>query len=135
MKFITTAAALFALASTATAAFSSCGSSGDSFQLSSVSYTPNPPKVGQNVCITLNGSLAKQVTSGATIRVTATFCKPLSFLGSFSDTPVLILTFIIVLNASKDYYRTRSLRITNTLLSLSSLYNNFRGNQCLRPDH
>ncbi|KAF9094899.1 Phosphatidylglycerol/phosphatidylinositol transfer protein [Mortierella sp. GBA35] len=73
MKFITTAAALIALASSATAAFSSCGSSTDSLKLTSVTYTPNPPKVGQNVCITLNGSLAKEVTAGSSIRVTATF--------------------------------------------------------------
>ncbi|KAF9909516.1 Phosphatidylglycerol/phosphatidylinositol transfer protein [Linnemannia zychae] len=73
MKFIATAAALIALASSATAAFSSCGSSSDSFSLSSVTYTPNPPKVGQNVCITLNGSLSKEVSAGSTIRVTATF--------------------------------------------------------------
>ncbi|KAF8934897.1 Phosphatidylglycerol/phosphatidylinositol transfer protein [Haplosporangium gracile] len=73
MKFIATAAALIALASSATAAFSSCGSSTDSFHLGGISYTPNPPKVGQNLCITLNGSLAKPVTTGSTIRVTATF--------------------------------------------------------------
>ncbi|KAG0375946.1 MAG: hypothetical protein J3R72DRAFT_441458 [Linnemannia gamsii] len=73
MKFIATAVALIALASSATAAFSSCGSASDSFHLSSVTYTPNPPKVGQSVCITLNGSLSKEVTAGATIRVTATF--------------------------------------------------------------
>ncbi|KAG0076898.1 hypothetical protein BGZ90_008027 [Linnemannia elongata] len=64
MKFIATAAALIALASSATAAFSSCGSSTDSFHL---------PKVGQNLCITLNGSLSKPVTTGSQIRVTATF--------------------------------------------------------------
>ncbi|KAF9932606.1 Phosphatidylglycerol/phosphatidylinositol transfer protein [Linnemannia zychae] len=73
MKFIATAAALIALASSASAAFSSCGAATDSFHLSSVSYTPNPPKVGQNVCITLNGSLSKAVTAGSSIRVTATF--------------------------------------------------------------
>ncbi|KAF9542207.1 Phosphatidylglycerol/phosphatidylinositol transfer protein [Mortierella hygrophila] len=73
MKFIATAAALIALASSATAAFSSCGSSSDSFNLGGISYLPNPPKVGQNLCITLNGSLSKPVTAGSTIRVTATF--------------------------------------------------------------
>ncbi|KAF9340697.1 Phosphatidylglycerol/phosphatidylinositol transfer protein, partial [Linnemannia elongata] len=34
---------------------------------------PQPPKVGQNLCITLNGSLSKPVTTGSQIRVTATF--------------------------------------------------------------
>ncbi|KAF9939274.1 hypothetical protein BGZ65_011004 [Modicella reniformis] len=62
-----------ALATTASAAFSSCGSATDDFQLSSVSYTPNPPKVGQNVCITLQGTLSNAVTQGATIRTTATY--------------------------------------------------------------
>ncbi|KAI1314472.1 Phosphatidylglycerol/phosphatidylinositol transfer protein [Mortierella claussenii] len=73
MKFISAAVAVLALASSASAAFSSCGSSKDTFKLSGVSYTPNPPKVGQNVCITVQGSLSKPVTQGASIHVTATF--------------------------------------------------------------
>ncbi|KAG0246001.1 hypothetical protein B0O80DRAFT_446558 [Mortierella sp. GBAus27b] len=73
MKFFAAVAAAIALATSASAAFSSCGASSDDFQLSSVTYTPNPPKVGQSVCITLNGSLNKAVTQGATIRTTATF--------------------------------------------------------------
>ena len=92
MKFITTAAALIALASSATAAFSSCGSSGDSFQLGSISYNPNPPKVGQNLCITLNGSLSKPVTTGSTIRVTATFCKLPHSSALFFPSDYLVLT-------------------------------------------
>ncbi|KAK3826022.1 MAG: hypothetical protein J3Q66DRAFT_113253 [Benniella sp.] len=73
MKFFTAVVAAIALATSASAAFSSCGSSTDDFQLSTVSYTPNPPKVGQSVCITLKGTLSKQVTQGASIRTTATF--------------------------------------------------------------
>ncbi|KAG0310394.1 hypothetical protein BGZ97_012591 [Linnemannia gamsii] len=73
MKFTATAAALIALASSATAAFSSCGSSSDSFSLGSISYTPNPPKVNQSLCITLKGTLKTPVTAGSTIRITATF--------------------------------------------------------------
>ncbi|KAF9113416.1 Phosphatidylglycerol/phosphatidylinositol transfer protein [Mortierella sp. AM989] len=73
MKFFTAVAAAIALASSASAAFTSCGSSSDQFKLSSVSYSPNPPKVGQDVCITLSGSLSTAITQGATLKVTATF--------------------------------------------------------------
>ncbi|KAG0006331.1 Phosphatidylglycerol/phosphatidylinositol transfer protein [Entomortierella chlamydospora] len=73
MKFFASVAAAVALAATASAAFSSCGSSSDSFSLSSVSYTPNPPKVGQDVCITLSGTLSAAVTDGAILAVTGTF--------------------------------------------------------------
>ncbi|KAG0288106.1 Phosphatidylglycerol/phosphatidylinositol transfer protein [Linnemannia gamsii] len=73
MKFTATAAALIALASSATAAFSSCGSASDSFSLGSITYTPNPPKVGKDICITLNGSLKAPVSTGSSLHVTATF--------------------------------------------------------------
>ncbi|KAG0303072.1 Phosphatidylglycerol/phosphatidylinositol transfer protein [Dissophora globulifera] len=73
MKFFTAVIAAVALASSASAAFSSCGSSSDEFHLSSVTYLPNPPKVGKDVCITLNGALTTAVTQGASIHVTATF--------------------------------------------------------------
>ncbi|KAF9172474.1 Phosphatidylglycerol/phosphatidylinositol transfer protein, partial [Mortierella sp. AD010] len=36
-------------------------------------YTPNPPKVGQDVCITLSGTLSAAVTQGATLAITGTF--------------------------------------------------------------
>ncbi|KAF9205320.1 hypothetical protein BGZ49_004181 [Haplosporangium sp. Z 27] len=71
MKFLASAIAAFALAASASAQFTSCGSSSDSFQLSSVSYTPDPPVVGQQVCITLNGALSAPVTQGATLKVSA----------------------------------------------------------------
>ncbi|KAF8937887.1 putative phospholipid transfer protein [Dissophora ornata] len=73
MKFFSAVVAAIALATSASAAFSSCGSSTDDFQLSSVTYTPNPPVVGQSVCITIQGTLSTPVTQGATIHVTATF--------------------------------------------------------------
>ncbi|KAG0371025.1 hypothetical protein BC939DRAFT_437484 [Gamsiella multidivaricata] len=73
MKFFTAAVAALALASSASAAFSSCGSSSDEFHLTGVTYTPSPPKVNQDVCITVKGTLATPVAQGATIRVTATF--------------------------------------------------------------
>ncbi|KAG0017334.1 hypothetical protein BGZ80_008392 [Entomortierella chlamydospora] len=73
MKFFASAVAAIALATTASAGFSSCGSSSDAFTLSSVSYTPNPPKVGQQVCIKLSGTLSTPVTQGATLTVTGTF--------------------------------------------------------------
>ncbi|KAF9436957.1 hypothetical protein BGZ76_002460 [Entomortierella beljakovae] len=73
MKFVSAIATVIALAATTSAAFTSCGSSTDTFTLASVSYTPNPPKVGQDVCITLNGSLSAPVTDGAQLRVTGTF--------------------------------------------------------------
>ncbi|KAF9582147.1 hypothetical protein BGW38_000583 [Lunasporangiospora selenospora] len=73
MKVFATVSAVLALAASASAAFSSCGSASDSLTLSGITYTPNPPKVGQNVCITLKGTLKKEVAQGATIRTTATF--------------------------------------------------------------
>ncbi|KAF9205321.1 Phosphatidylglycerol/phosphatidylinositol transfer protein [Haplosporangium sp. Z 27] len=73
MKFFASAVAAIALATTASAAFTSCGASSDSFHLGSVSYTPNPPKAGQQVCIDLTGTLSAAVTQGATLTVTGTF--------------------------------------------------------------
>ncbi|KAF9414137.1 Phosphatidylglycerol/phosphatidylinositol transfer protein [Podila epigama] len=73
MKFISAAVAAIALATSVSAAFSSCGSSSDDFAFGSVSYTPNPPKVKQNLCITLKGNLKNNVTDGSTLRLTATF--------------------------------------------------------------
>ncbi|KAF9344601.1 hypothetical protein BGX26_004125 [Mortierella sp. AD094] len=73
MKFFASAVAAIALATTASAAFTSCGSSSDSFHLSSVSYTPNPPKVNQQVCIKLTGTLSSPVTQGASLHLTGTF--------------------------------------------------------------
>ncbi|KAF9896947.1 hypothetical protein BX616_006458 [Lobosporangium transversale] len=70
MKFFSVTAIALALASSASAAFSSCGAATDSFQLSGISYAPNPPKVNQNVCVTVNGSLSKPVIQGSSIRVT-----------------------------------------------------------------
>ncbi|KAF9186315.1 hypothetical protein BGZ51_002888 [Haplosporangium sp. Z 767] len=73
MKFFSAIAAVIALATSASAAFSTCGSATDDFNFSGVTYTPNPPKVNQDVCITLTGTLKNPVTAGATIRVSATF--------------------------------------------------------------
>ncbi|GJJ68586.1 hypothetical protein EMPS_00932 [Entomortierella parvispora] len=73
MKFFSAIVAVAAMAASASAAFSSCGTSSDSLTLGSVSYTPNPPVVNQNICVTLSGTLSKPVTTGATISVTATF--------------------------------------------------------------
>ncbi|KAG0254477.1 Phosphatidylglycerol/phosphatidylinositol transfer protein [Mortierella polycephala] len=73
MKFFSTIVAVIALATSASAAFSSCGAADDDFTFSGVTYTPNPPKVNQDVCITLTGSLKDDVTAGATIHVSATF--------------------------------------------------------------
>ncbi|KAG0046941.1 Phosphatidylglycerol/phosphatidylinositol transfer protein [Gryganskiella cystojenkinii] len=72
MKFFSAIVAVVAMAASAQAAFSSCGSSSDSLKLASVSYTPNPPKVGQNVCVTIKGTLSKPVTAGSIIKVDAT---------------------------------------------------------------
>lgn len=79
MKFFSTIVAVVAMAASASAAFSSCGSSTDSLKLGSVTYTPNPPKVGQDICVTLTGSLSKPVTGGQ-ISISATFCKLITFL-------------------------------------------------------
>ncbi|KAG0006333.1 Phosphatidylglycerol/phosphatidylinositol transfer protein [Entomortierella chlamydospora] len=73
MKFIASAVAAIALATTVSADFTSCGSPNDTLTLSNVSYTPNPPKVGQQVCITLNGTLSAPVTQGSNLTVTATY--------------------------------------------------------------
>ncbi|KAG0205674.1 hypothetical protein BGX28_002745 [Mortierella sp. GBA30] len=73
MKFFSTVAAFVALAASASAALSSCGSGSDDLQLSGLTYTPNPPKVNQNVCVTIKGTLSKPVTDGSKIRVSATF--------------------------------------------------------------
>ncbi|KAG0268339.1 Phosphatidylglycerol/phosphatidylinositol transfer protein [Actinomortierella ambigua] len=72
MKFFSTLAALAALTISAQA-FTSCGKATDDLQLTSVSYTPNPPRVGQNICVTLKGTLKKEVTQGAMIRVEGKF--------------------------------------------------------------
>ncbi|KAG0085129.1 hypothetical protein BGZ93_000372 [Podila epicladia] len=73
MKITSAVATVLALAASASAAFSSCGSASDDFTFGSVSYTPNPPKVNQQLCITLKGTLKTEVTAGASLRVTATF--------------------------------------------------------------
>lgn len=44
MKITSAVATVLALAASASAAFTSCGSSSDDFTFGSVSYTPNPPK-------------------------------------------------------------------------------------------
>jgi len=75
MKFFTAVVAIVALASSASAALSTCGSASDDFQLTGLTYTPNPPKVNQKVCVKVKGKLAKAVTAGAKIKVTATVCK------------------------------------------------------------
>ncbi|KAF9979363.1 hypothetical protein BGZ73_000057 [Actinomortierella ambigua] len=72
MKFFSALVALAALTISAQA-FTSCGNSADDLQLSSVSYTPNPPKVGKDICVTLKGTLKTDVTAGAMIRVVGTF--------------------------------------------------------------
>ncbi|KAG0351551.1 Phosphatidylglycerol/phosphatidylinositol transfer protein [Podila minutissima] len=73
MKITSAVATVLALAASASAAFSSCGSASDDFAFGSVSYLPNPPKVNQQLCITLKGTLKKEVTAGASLRVSATF--------------------------------------------------------------
>ncbi|KAF9310327.1 hypothetical protein BG000_008148 [Podila horticola] len=73
MKITSAVATVLALAASASAAFSSCGSSTDDFAFGSVSYVPNPPKVNQQLCITLKGTLKNEVTTGATLHLTATF--------------------------------------------------------------
>ncbi|KAF9573432.1 Phosphatidylglycerol/phosphatidylinositol transfer protein [Mortierella alpina] len=72
MKFFTAVVAVVALASSASAALSTCGSATDDFQLTGLTYTPNPPKVNQKVCVNVKGKLNKDVTAGAKIKVTAT---------------------------------------------------------------
>ncbi|KAF9374710.1 hypothetical protein CPB97_011941 [Podila verticillata] len=73
MKITSAVATVLALAASASAGFSSCGSASDDFAFGSVSYTPNPPKVNQQLCITLTGTLSNQVTAGASLHLTATF--------------------------------------------------------------
>ncbi|KAI9239845.1 hypothetical protein MVEG_05289 [Podila verticillata NRRL 6337] len=73
MKITSAVATVLALAASASAAFSSCGSASDDFAFGSVSYNPNPPKVNQQLCITLKGTLKNQVTTGASLHLTATF--------------------------------------------------------------
>ncbi|KAF9942695.1 Phosphatidylglycerol/phosphatidylinositol transfer protein [Mortierella antarctica] len=72
MKFFSAVVAIVALASSASAALSTCGSASDDFQLTGLTYTPNPPKVNQRVCVNIKGKLSKAVTNGAKIKVTAT---------------------------------------------------------------
>ncbi|KAG0238342.1 Phosphatidylglycerol/phosphatidylinositol transfer protein [Actinomortierella wolfii] len=73
MKFFSAITALAAFAVSVQAALTSCGTSTDDLQLTSLSYTPNPPKVGQDICVTLKGTLKKEVTQGASIRIVGTF--------------------------------------------------------------
>ncbi|KAF9172473.1 Phosphatidylglycerol/phosphatidylinositol transfer protein [Mortierella sp. AD011] len=73
MKFIAFVVATVVLATTVSADFTSCGSPNDTLALSNVSYTPNPPKVGQQLCITVNGTLSEPVTQGANLTVIATY--------------------------------------------------------------
>ncbi|KAK3826019.1 MAG: hypothetical protein J3Q66DRAFT_113190 [Benniella sp.] len=73
MKFFTAVVAAIALATSVSAAFSSCSSSTDDSQLSTVSYASQPSQGRPERLHHLKGALKKEITQGASIRTTAIF--------------------------------------------------------------
>ncbi|KAF9987333.1 hypothetical protein BGZ75_000747 [Mortierella antarctica] len=71
MKFLTGVALVALASSTALAVISNCGTDTDTFKLTSLSISPDPPKFRGNVCIILRGTLSKEITASATIKATA----------------------------------------------------------------
>ncbi|KAG9327708.1 hypothetical protein KVV02_006412 [Mortierella alpina] len=70
MKFFA-GVALVALATSSALAvdLSNCGTDTDTFKLTSLSISPDPPNVREKACITIKGTLNKEITTSATMKV------------------------------------------------------------------
>eukprot|EP00026_Physarum_polycephalum_P020798 Phypoly_transcript_23611.p1 GENE.Phypoly_transcript_23611~~Phypoly_transcript_23611.p1 ORF type:complete len:160 (+),score=28.23 Phypoly_transcript_23611:62-481(+) len=70
--------------------WTNCGTSSDKFQLSTVTITPNPIVKGQNVTISVTGTMEETVTSGtASVKVEYGIITVFNKDESICDPPVL----------------------------------------------
>ncbi|KAF9954795.1 hypothetical protein BGZ70_010448, partial [Mortierella alpina] len=66
MKFLPAVVALVLLASSTAVAVNvdNCGTDADSFKLTKATFSPDPPQAGKKACVTLKGTLKKDITGG-----------------------------------------------------------------------
>ncbi|KAF9987334.1 hypothetical protein BGZ75_000748 [Mortierella antarctica] len=69
MKFLAGVALVALVSSTALAVLSDCGTYTDTFKLTSLNISPDPPNVREKACITIKGTLSKEITKSAMMKV------------------------------------------------------------------